>query len=800
MKESRFFMNILSFQVIPIIYKFVVQNQPNHEMRKLFGFLFVALSLTAYGYNGFSINRGKPVTFSMPGDCQPVLGSAVSLFDRDLRNVFSDSLMIVSGDDVDIRVCVEPDKVKDVQGYRMEVGKDGKLVITGHDSHGAAYGIMELSRLIGVSPWEWWADAVPEKRDTFELPAGYVNEHSPSVEYRGIFINDEDWGLMPWSSMTMEPGNRHGVIGPKTTEKIFELLLRLRANTYWPPMHECSEPFFLTPGNREVAERFGIYIGSSHCEPMASSAAVEWGCRGKGEYDYVNNSRNVLRFWEDRVRDVAGQEIIYTLGMRGVHDGAMNGAKTVDEQKDVLTKIFQDQRDLLSRHVDKDVTGIPQVFIPYKEVLDVYNAGLEVPEDVTLMWCDDNYGYIRHFPTEKERGRKGGNGVYYHVSYWGCPHDYLWLGTFSPYLLYQQMKEAYDRGIRKMWILNVGDIKPAEYQIELFMDMAWDMDAVGRNGVQGHMGSFMAREFGQDNAEALLPVMNEHYRLAFIRKPEFLGNTRCEEYGPGSEKWKVVTDLFWSDEYCSARINDYQRLADEEDKISRNICKDRLDTYYQLVGYPVQSAAQMNKKMLYGQLARHGKATWAGSRQALDSIISLTARYNKGIDNRGKWNGIMDWRPRRLSVFEPLDTLAVSEETKNPEYSIIRGESFVEGKPVYHYGLGHTGNAVGIKRGTSLVYDLGRLPADSVAVRLNFLPVHPVEKEEGLRFAVKVDDEMPQVFDFSAKVHSEEWKENVLNNRASRIAVFPITGRTKAHKLTVTALSEGIILDSIDIL
>ena len=201
----------------------------------------------------------------------------------------------------------------------------------------------------------------------------------------------------------MEPGNPRGVIGPKTNEKIFQLLLRLRANYYWPAMHEVTEPFFLTPGNREMAARYGIYIGGSHCEPMASSTAVEWGRRGKGDYDYVNNSDCVLKFWEDRVRDIAGQEIVYTLGMRGVHDGAMNGAKTVDEQKAVLSRAIADQRALIARYVDADVTKVPQVFIPYKEVLDVYRAGLDVPDDVTLMWCDDNYGYIRHFPTPIEQ-------------------------------------------------------------------------------------------------------------------------------------------------------------------------------------------------------------------------------------------------------------------------------------------------------------------------------------------------------------------------------------------------------------
>lgn len=523
------------------------------------------------------------------------------------------------------------------QAFLLQVLPDGKLLVAGSDPHGTAYGIMELSRLIGVSPWEWWADVTPEKKTSFVLSAEYQTLQSPSVEYRGIFINDEDWGLMPWSSQTYEPSDIKGHIGPKTNARIFELLLRLRANTYWPAMHECTLPFFLTEGNRKVAEEYGIFIGSSHCEPMVCSAAGEWRRRGQGDYDYVNNSASVYKFWEDRVKEVAQQGNIYTLGMRGVHDGQMQGAKTVAEQKAVLERVLKDQRGLLQKYVNKDVTAIPQAFIPYKEVLDIYNAGLQVPDDVTLIWCDDNYGYIRHFPTVEERARKGGNGIYYHVSYWGRPHDYLWLGTFSPYLLYQQMKLAYDRGIQKMWVLNVGDIKPAEYQIELFLDMAWNIDEVNEIGVTAHLKSWLEREFGSNCAEELLPAMEAHYQLSYIRKPEFMGNTREEERDP---KYKVIKDLPWSEQTISERLRFYAVLSDVVERMESNIPADRQDAYFQLVKYPVQAAAQMNRKILTAQLARHSKADWKQSDAAFDSIASLTQQYNS-LQN-GKWNRMMD--------------------------------------------------------------------------------------------------------------------------------------------------------------
>lgn len=572
-------------------------------------------------------------------------------------------------------------------------------------------------------------------------------------------------------------------------------MLRLRANHYWPAMHECTEPFFLTKGNREMAEKYGIYIGGSHCEPMANSATVEWSRRGKGAYDYVNNSENVYRFWEDRVKNVTDQPILYTIGMRGVHDGAMEGAKTVEEQKAVIERVFRDQRSLLQKYVNPDVTKVPQVFIPYKEVLDIYNSGLEVPDDVTLMWCDDNYGYIRHFPTEAEKARKGGNGVYYHVSYWGRPHDYLWLGTFSPYLLYQQMKQAFDNGIQRIWILNVGDIKPAEYQTELFMDMAWNIDSVAKTGVANHMENFLAREFGEKSAQELLPVMNEHYRLAYIRKPEFLGNTRTEE----SPKERVVKDLPWSRNYILERLASYKSISDKAEEIANDIPSDRRDTYFQLVKYPVKAAAQMNNKMLYGQLARHGEADWSRSDAAFDSICALTRQYNTGFDNGGKWMRMIDHQPRRLPVFEPL----AHSESFQPMLSdtdllhIWNGADFNEGNATPCEGLGYEGKAVEVAAGKSVTFEFPDIEADSIHIEVSMLPNHPVSGD-CLKFALSVDGDRKNTLtvEYQTKGRSEEWKKNVLTNRAVRTLRMRLKNRKK-HTLTFTALTDGVVLDQI---
>ena len=752
----------------------------------------------------FSLRSDQPIKLACDNAEEKVVQTALKLFMRDYQSVFSASAAVDARQgNIIVGTVGKSLLLKAVsadvsalagkkQAFLLQVLPDGKLLVAGSDSHGTAYGIMELSRLIGVSPWEWWADVTPEKKTSFVLPAEYQTLQSPSVEYRGIFINDEDWGLMPWSSQTYEPSDIKGHIGPKTNARIFELLLRLRANTYWPAMHECTLPFFLTEGNRKVAEEYGIFIGSSHCEPMVCSAAGEWRRRGQGDYDYVNNSASVYKFWEDRVKEVAQQGNIYTLGMRGVHDGQMQGAKTVAEQKAVLERVLKDQRGLLQKYVNKDVTAIPQAFIPYKEVLDIYNAGLQVPDDVTMIWCDDNYGYIRHFPTAEERARKGGNGIYYHVSYWGRPHDYLWLGTFSPYLLHQQMKLAYDRGIQKMWVLNVGDIKPAEYQIELFLDMAWNIDEVNEIGVTAHLKSWLGREFGSNCAEELLPAMEAHYQLSYIRKPEFMGNTREEERDP---KYKVIKDLPWSEQTISERLRSYTALSDVVERMESNIPADRQDAYFQLVKYPVQAAAQMNRKILTAQLARHSKADWKQSDAAFDSIASLTQQYNS-LQN-GKWNRMMDFQPRKLPVFKRVEHTTATEPMVTDRKILCKWNAMecTYGKPVPCEGLGYERKAAGIRKGSSLTFAFDDYGKDSVEVEIRLLPSHPLDEKQ-LRFAISVDETVPQTVSYETKGRSEEWKENVLRNQAIRKVTLPIN-KQASHKLVITALDEGVVLDQV---
>ena len=774
--------------------------------RILFSFLaWVAVIVSVQGkQKDFVLQSGRPVAIACSGSEAPVVRTSLDLLSRDLQTVLSATAHIDTNTGNILVGTIGQSKLIEQAGidisalknkkqaFMLAVSEDGKLVVAGSDSHGTAYGILEISRLLGVSPWEWWADVTPEKKEMFRLSSNFRELQSPSVEYRGIFINDEDWGLMPWSNKTYEPSDVKGEIGPRTNERIFELLLRLRANTYWPAMHECTLPFFLTKGNREAAKKYGIFMGASHCEPMACNAAGEWKIRGKGAYDYVNNSPAVYQFWENRVKEVAGQEILYTLGMRGVHDGKMQGAKTVEEQKAVLNRVFVDQRGLLEKYVNKDVTQVPQVFIPYKEVLDIYHAGLQVPEDVTLMWCDDNYGYIRHFPTAEERARKGGNGVYYHVSYWGRPHDHLWLSTMSPSLIYQQMKQAYDQGIQKMWILNVGDIKPAEYQIELFMDMAWNLDKVSSEGVTAHLKHWLERELGTSCAKTILPVMQEHYRLAHIRKPEFMGNTREEEKNP---VYRVVKDLPWSEREINERLNAYSELSETVEKAASKVPAGRQSAYFELVKYPVQAATQMNRKLLYAQLARHDKEDWEKSDAAYDSIAALTQHYNS-LEN-GKWNRMMDFKPRKLPVFNRVERKAATAPMTADRKAVCQWNAAEakKGNAIVCEGLGYESKAAEIKKGDALTFSFGNLKTDSVEVDIRLLPNHPVHGDK-LRFTVSLDGAEPEVIAYETKGRSEEWKENVLRNQAIRKIVLPVTGK-KSHQLVIKALDEGVILDQV---
>ncbi len=541
------------------------------------------------------------------------------------------------------------------------------LIIAGSDRRGTAYGILELSREMGVSPWEWWADVTPNKSETIKISIENKVSKKPSVKYRGVFLNDEDWGLQRWAALNYEP--EIGDMGPKTYAKIFELLLRLRANTIWPAMHRSTKPFYSFPKNKLVADDYAIVIGTSHAEPMLSNINGEWNHETMGDYRYDTNSEVIKEVFTKRVKETARYEGIYTTGMRGEHDSPMIvGEDNTDQQVKLLEKIITDQRAILKKEIKKDPKIVPQAFVPYKEVLKYYQNGLNLPEDITLVWTDDNYGYIRQLSNPEEQKRSGGAGVYYHTSYWGRPHDYLWLNSTNPVLMWEEMSKAYEFKSQDLWILNCGDIKPHEYSIELFLDMAWDMDAFEKStSVKQHMITWATREFDTALASETTDLLFENNRLAYIRRPEFMAWSHVEPVVKSGET--EMTQYHYGDE-VSARIEVYKKLENRVENLYQKVDKNRKDAFYQLVYYPIIGASKLNQKWLYHYknnfAAQQGKLSAAyfanQSLKAFERIQKETDFYNKTLQ-KGKWQHIMTMSPRSLPVFsKPTYTTFSSEE------------------------------------------------------------------------------------------------------------------------------------------
>ncbi len=528
------------------------------------------------------------------------------------------------------------------------------LVIAGTNARATAYGVFSVSERIGISPWYWWADAPVIKQTELILTQNKFQSKEPSVKYRGIFLNDEDWGLRPWASKIFEP--EVGNIGPKTYARIFELLLRLKANTIWPAMHEGTTAFFNIPENVSMAADYQIVVGSSHAEPMLRNNVGEWKESSMGKFNYVSNRETVYKYWEDRVKESKNVDAIYTIGLRGVHDSKMEGIKTNKEGAELLTHVFEDQRKLIEKYINPDVTKVPQVFTLYKEVLDLYDEGLKVPKDITLVWTDDNYGYISRLSNEEEQKRVGGGGVYYHASYWGRPHDYLWLGTAHPALIREEMMKAYQANCKQIWILNVGDIKPLEYSVQLFLDMAYNAKEFEDPGnVKAHANNFYTSIFGKRYGKTIADIQWNYFDLAFERKPEFMGWSQTEPTTPTAQT--AYNPFFFGDEN-QTRINKYQSLENQVTAIKATMPDALQDSYFQLVYYPVKAASLMNKKFLYADKANaYGKMGFLSAKDdalksetAFNQIKSITHQYNQ-IAN-GKWNLMMDMNPRKLPVFQ----------------------------------------------------------------------------------------------------------------------------------------------------
>ncbi len=550
------------------------------------------------------------------------------------------------------------------------------LVIAGSDKRGTSYGIFTLSEWMGVSPWYYWADVPVKKSETLYLKAGTYFSKAPSVKYRGVFLNDEDWGLHPWAAKNIDP--ELSDIGPNTYEKIFELLLRLKANMVAPAMHECTKAFFTVPGNMEMADKYGIMITTSHCEPLLYNNASEWDKKTQGEWNYATNKGEIVNVLDNRVKQAHENENIYTIALRGMHDEGMKGSSD-DDKLIMLDEAIKDQRSILSKYIEKPLSEIPQIFVPYKEVLGLYEKGLEVPEEITIVWPDDNYGYIKKLSNPREQKRKGSSGVYYHLSYLGWPNDYLWLNTTPPALIYAEMQKAFSLGADKYWLLNVGDIKPGELGMQLFLDMAWDISQFNFGNINQYQVDILSAIFGNEHKEQLDYILDRYYYHGFNRKPEYM--TWDWRWNSLFQVENVKDTEFSFINYNEAenRLAEYNKIAEMAKAIMNKLPKEKKAAFFELVYYPVKGASLYNHQMLIGQKNRWYTTQGRALTNILannvthyhDSLALLTAEYNNLLD--GKWNGMMT-----APGFLPKVQLSPTQTIKLPDASEMA--IFVEGQ------------------------------------------------------------------------------------------------------------------------
>lgn len=569
-------------------------------------------------------------------------------------------------------------------------GVSKALVIAGSDRRGTAYGLLSISESIGVNPWYWWADAPVRPHTDLYLEVHPIVSKTPSIRYRGVFINDEDWGLLPWARHTFDP--ERGNIGPKTYAKVCELLLRLKANYLCPAMHEASTAFNKIPENKMVADTFAIVMGSVHCEPLLFNNASEWDRKTMGEWDYVNNKEGINRVLRQRVRENAAYENVYTLALRGLHDRAMVGSSDMKERVRQLEGALHDQRQLLIDELGKPGEEIPQAFTPYKEVLEVYSNGLELPDDVTIIWPDDNYGYMKRLSSERERKRSGRSGVYYHVSYLGKPHDYLWLASTSPALMYEELRKAYDATADRIWLLNAGDIKSCESAVDLFLAMAYDIDRFDYTSTADYPARALCRIFGDSYYDTFRDITTSFYNLAFQRKPELMGwgyQWATDKHG---RERNTDTDFSCANyDEANRRVAEYNRIGKLAEEVMTQLPDADKPAFYQLLYYPVRATEQLNKMILGGQqnrwYARQGRAATNPLRETVqahyDSLQTLTVGYNELLG--GKWNRVMTTRQGFACSYYLLPALDSITLQSGPSLGIwVESEDVLNGRHSFH--------------------------------------------------------------------------------------------------------------------
>ncbi|MBN1404405.1 MAG: glycosyl hydrolase 115 family protein [Opitutales bacterium] len=500
-------------------------------------------------------------------------------------------------------------------------GIERALVIAGSDKRGTIYGIYTLSQEMGVSPWYWFADVPTARRDSVNV-SGRLYDDGPTVKYRGIFINDEAPAFSGWAA------EKFGGVNSECYSHIFELLLRLKGNYMWPAMwnNAFNED---DPESPRLADAYGIVMGTSHHEPMIRSQK-EWHRNGTGAWNYETNGEVLRKFWADGIARNKDLESIVTMGMRGDGDEAMSE----DTNTALLEKIVADQRTILVRETGKNIEEIPQMWALYKEVQDYYEHGMRVPDDVTLLWCDDNWGNIRRLPLTEERKRSGGAGIYYHVDYVGGPRSYKWLNTIPLTKIWEQMHLAWQYEATRIWIVNVGDLKPMELPISFFLDYGWDPEALPYDCVAQYQKDWAAQQFGAENAAEIASLLDFYTKANALRKPEMTA----------AHTFSVLNHAEAEDV-----LSNWKKAAALAEELMGTIPAEKKDAFFQLVYYPVVACANLNEMYIsaarndaYAHMGRASANTYSERvRKLFAKDQELARQYNEELAG-GKWSHMMD--------------------------------------------------------------------------------------------------------------------------------------------------------------
>lgn len=498
---------------------------------------------------------------------------------------------------------------------------DKALVIAGSDKRGTIYGMFDISRKIGVSPWYWWADVPVKKQDELFIKPGRYNLGEPKVRYRGIFLNDEEPALGRWAV------ENYGGFTHEFYEKVFELLLRQKANFLWPAMWWAS---FNSndPLNPKLADEMGIVMSTSHHEPMMRAHA-EWRPYGGGEWNYATNKEQLDQFWREGIERMGDFESVVTLGMRGDGDKAMSEGTNIQ----LLENVVAEQRKIIENVTQKKAEETPQVWALYKEVQAYYDKGMEVPDDVTLLFCDDNWGNVRDLPDPDAPERAGGYGMYYHFDYVGAPRSYKWLNTNSLPRVWEQLRLTYEYGVDRIWLVNVGDLKPMELPISFFCDYAWNPEAMPVDKMEAYTTQWAIEQFGKKDAKEIAELLDLYSKYSRRRTPELL-NAETFSLTNYREFERIVTD--------------YNSLADRAEKLYNEADANEADAFYQLVYFPIEISANLYSMYWYlaknKQYAKENRASTNEMAQKVRDLFIrdslLTVEFHTDLAD-GKWNHMM---------------------------------------------------------------------------------------------------------------------------------------------------------------